>query len=69
MGDIADDLIDQMIERGCRNAYGPPLQCRYCGATGLYWQKVRGRHLIYERETLEPHHCKPTADGLENLDA
>lgn len=68
MGDIADYLIERMVDAGAwHRTYGPPLTCKHCGATGLYWQKVRGRYFIHERATLERHHCPPNAEGFEDL--
>jgi hypothetical protein len=58
MGDIADEHVDRMIF-GKHPVYGPPLQCRHCGAGGLYWQKVNGQQVIYERATISRHRCPP----------
>lgn len=81
MGDMADWFVQQALDRGewigrskggQRDAFGPPVTCKHCGATGLYWQKVHNRGTEYtlaSRETLAVHDCpkfKPTAEGFDD---
>ncbi len=72
-GDIADwtnDCMQDAHPDWCpvgaprRSAYGPPLTCKACGATGLYWQRVKGEHRIHDRATLLPHVCSAWAAGV-----
>lgn len=70
-----------MIERGMWGratarspVYGPPLKCKTCGATNVYWQRVRKQHnragyLLHDIATLKPHSCPippNTPDGFED---
>lgn len=65
MGEMADEIVNQMIEQGMwgfacrrnRSAYGPPLKCHYCGSTNVYWQAVKGKHVMYDKDSLQPHEC------------
>ena len=68
MGDIADEHINWMIERGPRlprRDLPKPPKCKHCGATGLNWQQVKGS-LWRLHEGSKPHVCKTTADGFED---
>jgi hypothetical protein len=74
MGDIADDHVNQMIEHGMwgyprrRSVYGPPLKCRYCGSTKVYWQAVKGQHEMYDKETLTRHECQvKDTEGFDDV--
>lgn len=74
LGDIADYLVDQMIEQGmwgyprrC-SVYGPPLKCSNCGSTEVYWQAVKGRHEMYDKATLTRHECQvKDTEGFEDV--
>lgn len=76
MGDIADYHVEQMIDQGLwgfacrrgRDSYGPPLKCRYCNSEKVYWQAVKGKHELYDKETLKPHVCEITdTEGFEDV--
>lgn len=57
------------VNRGNRGSvYGPPLECKYCGQTGLYWQIVKGAYRTHEICSLQPHICPPKEDNLEGFD-
>lgn len=76
MGDIADDHIQRMIERGPRL----PLRecnataCKLCGSTDVHWRETSAGWRLYENERQHPgnryveHDCtpEPTADGFED---
>ena len=47
--------------------YASPLECRYCGAFGLYWQVIKGTYVIYEHATLTPHSCPTNSEGFEDV--
>jgi hypothetical protein len=76
---MADFYIEQGLARGWSpfggsrsRAYGPPLKCRHCGSTKVYWQRVHNRgtdYAMHDTATLDPHDCPaftPTADGFED---
>lgn len=73
-GDAWDSLNDQEQDdyvpayRARQHAYGPRVVCKFCGANGVYWSRVRGGHHLYEKATLQPHVCAPrdnTPEGFE----
>lgn len=64
MGEMADFYLAQEMDAYGRSpapvrgsAYGPPLKCKGCGASDVYWQRVRGQWRIHNRNTLDPHVC------------
>lgn len=69
MGDMADFSIDQLVldTWGIRprkqSVYGPPLTCRHCGSSDVYWQKVKGEYRIYSQDTVKLHRCPVTPLG------
>lgn len=79
MGDIADWMIEQMIDQGLwglgaprvsrnRDAYGPPLTCRNCGSKNVYWQAVKGQFEIFNKDTLTRHECQVNdTEGFEDV--
>ena len=51
-----------------RHAYGPRITCKFCGANSVYWTRVKGIHVLYEKATLQRHVCPPkdnTPEGFE----
>jgi hypothetical protein len=70
MGEMADFYLaqemiacpDEWYADEWRSCYGPPLKCRYCGATGLYWQIVPKGVRLYTRSTIGPHRCSADDD-------
>lgn len=71
MGDIADFMVEQMIERGLRFAgnYRPVPVCANC-KTVCYWSERRGKWTLFENGM--PHVCKQVdersaLDGFESL--
>lgn len=81
MGEIADDHIAYMVERGYkssiptfrpRNAYGPLVSCRHCGSRAVYWQRDRGNYVLWDKNTLQRHTCLTTKDmtteGFDDVD-
>lgn len=77
MGDIADWMIDQAVDRGewfsrrPRDTYIGRFACKHCGAPNLYWQRRDGRWLPFSRETLTQHVCaapdKRTDEGFDDV--
>ena len=77
MGDMADYYIGLALSNGenpfggygrarrTPTVYGPPLKCKHCGATTVYWQRVRGDYKIFDKATLDTHVCRNTAEGFE----
>lgn len=68
MGDIADDLIDQMIEHGM---WGKPrrrssgVTCRHCKARWLWWlPEKRGRYRLMNADGSK-HDCRAPASAEE----
>lgn len=83
MGDIADWTNDCMQDANpeCmpigdpyrrRNAYGPPLMCKHCGTTSVFWQMTRTGYRLHNREDLQLHNCSSTKDmnteGFDDVD-
>lgn len=80
MGDIADEhydqIIDEMCERGygwvgVRHSYGPRVTCKYCDSPRVFWKRVNGEYVLYNKDTNEPHKCpairlENTPDGFED---
>lgn len=76
MGDMADDYINRMINRGPRL----PLRernataCKLCGSTDVHWYETSAGWRLYENKRQHPgnryveHDCTPesTADGFED---
>lgn len=68
MGEMADFYIEQHLARGWspvgngRRVYGPPLKCKHCGATNVYWQRTREGHRLHNTANLAPHDCLPAAE-------
>ena len=68
MGDIADDIIDQMISGHwfggstfSSREYRRPatrVTCKYCGASNLRWQNVKGGAWRVHEKNGGLHRCK-----------
>lgn len=62
MGDIADYMIDQMIEQGMwgrsHSKFPAPrsITCERCGKRGLEWGNDGRRWYLIERD-ITPHQC------------
>lgn len=70
MGDIADYLIDRMIEQGAWGGYTPePPRCKHCGSRKVAWVRREGRWRLFTRDLKEPHRCVrvASADDFEDL--
>jgi len=73
MGEMADYEIERIPFTGRSRyrqptVYGPPLKCKHCGATNVYWQRVRGTYVLTDIPTLARHVCPlpaNTAEGFE----
>lgn len=76
MGDIADDYIQRMIERGPRLTMRErnTTACKLCGSIDVHWRETSDGWRLYENERQHPgnryveHDCtpQPTADGFED---
>lgn len=74
MGDIADYMIDQMIERSMWGRAQPrsaakKITCQHCGERGLEWGHDGRRWYLVDRD-CNPHKCdmsKVAADDFEAL--
>lgn len=74
MGEMADDLINQMLDDGhffiCRRSrwMQPPPTCKRCGSTAVHWvQKNERWSLVDSQGAL--HVCpqdQPSPEGFEN---
>jgi len=49
-------------------AYGPRLRCNRCGYGNVYWQTVKGRYVLSDRDNQQPHTCPPKENNLEGFD-
>ena len=49
------------------SVYGPPVTCKFCQASDLYWQIVRGEPVLSHRDDLRKHECNPTAEGFTDV--
>jgi len=75
MGEMADFYVDQMMDAypswgvpGVRSkVYGPPLKCKHCGCTNVYWQNAHGRYVMNDQHTLNTHVCaERTLQGFKD---
>lgn len=77
MGEMADYLIDQMMDeegywgpvRTRRSRSHPNPICRFCGKTGLRWKDTKTGYRLYEGKNQ--HDCQPNnnnPEGFENVD-
>lgn len=70
MGEMADYFIDRMIHRDpwhgrCSRAYGPPVSCKNCGSSAVFWQAMPGgKFELRDTETHQKHVCQTSADGF-----
>ena len=42
------------------------LRCNRCGSRDVYWQIVKGKYVLFDKETLSGHLCPTTADGFDD---
>jgi hypothetical protein len=72
MAEMAEFYLEQEMnahpDEWFHRTYGPPLKCKHCGATGLYWQTVKGQYRIYEKSTIAQHVCPIRTDDMPNLE-
>lgn len=71
MGDIADDMVAQMIERGMwgrTHAEPPPPRCKHCGATDVRWRQQTGGWVLFSFKPGVVHECKVSPNVFDNLD-
>jgi hypothetical protein len=77
MGDIADWMLDQALDRGewfpsRRSAYGPPVKCKHCGSRKVFWQRIKGGWQLNDKASQQRHLClqpeQPNAEGFEDVD-
>ena len=61
------DLTGSKPSDAYHPVYGHTVSCNRCGAKGLFWKKVRGRHLVFDKSTNEQHVCQPSADGFDEV--
>lgn len=73
MGDIADFMIEQMIDGpfhlggGLGRAHRRPatrVRCRYCGETDLRWGNVKGGHWRIKNKDGSLHVCPSNIERL-----
>jgi hypothetical protein len=70
MGDIADYMVDQMIDSGAYfRPWSRPLKvtCKHCEKKGLEWSPTNGRKWFLIEANGDPHRCQPTADLFKDL--
>lgn len=53
---------------GRPDAYGPPVACKHCGSTDVYWQQTRSGHRLHQTTDLQPHVCPTSAEGFGDSD-
>jgi len=64
MGDIADYMVEQMINREVRFHSEPrDVTCKFCGKTGLRWHEGQQWALVTKRGAI--HDCRGAADPDE----
>ena len=63
-----EDLTGCGPSKGRHFVYGPKLSCNRCGESDVFWMRVKGRHMLYGKETIEPHVCPTSADGFEEAE-
>lgn len=74
MGDIADYLIENMLDHALEFDYFDEyagtarraLQCRHCGTTAVRWERTNGAWRLYNSYDKEPHVC-PMDDEFIDL--
>ena len=49
-----------------RDSYGPPMRCNRCGSRDVYWQIVKGKYILFDKETLSGHLCPTNTDGFDD---
>lgn len=69
MGEMADYYIDRMINRDPwytrSRAYGPPISCKHCGSTNVFWQALHGdKFELRNTDDHQKHICPTSADGF-----
>jgi hypothetical protein len=55
MGDIADDIIDQILDRDLLS--DPAKTCKYCGEFPLFWLNKKGKWILIDKKGNK-HTCK-----------
>ncbi len=73
MGDIADMMVDQMIERGgwglCRSK--KPVVCKHCGSRAVKWRETDAGWRLFNTARTQPgnrnspHNCRDVASADE----
>lgn len=67
--DELTDVLEYMASQGWNGAkLRPRLRCQRCGDRNVYWQRVPGKDLLYNTETLEPHVCQTTPEGFDDVE-
>jgi hypothetical protein len=60
MGEMADELLDNILDsEGCWYRERRPV-CRHCGARNLWWYQVGDKWVLFERRPrghTAPHRC------------
>ena len=60
MGELADELIDSILDYDEGYDERPPPTCKYCGKRDLFWQEVGDKWQLFEyrpRGSIAPHRC------------
>lgn len=78
--DMADEFVEEGLARGWfrlgngrPSAYGPPLACRHCGSSKVFWQKVHNRkteYAMHDIDSLAEHNCLAklcTPEGFDDV--
>lgn len=69
MGEIADYLIDRMLEDCDEDEDDYEISCDRCGKDNLYWNKVFSadgeKFVLFDNKTDRRHVCKIDTVGME----
>lgn len=73
MGELADELIDSILEADWDYDEPAPPRCRYCGRShGLFWQEVGDKWQLFEDRphgSIAPHRCNRGMTPKKIIDA
>lgn len=62
-----EDLTGCVPSKDYHPVYGPRLSCNRCSVKTVFWMRVKGKHVLYDKITNEQHVCQPSADGFEEV--
>lgn len=50
MGDMADDIIDEILSNPDTDWSDPAKRCKHCGAFPLYWLNQKGKWVLIDQK-------------------